>query len=294
MKILNLVNHNKPSQAPYYANKTSDPISKETKDEFPDIKVIKPDSVSLNGYSVPIEDNLYIKSKEIELKKELKNLKKELKHIHRIDMATNTIMGAAAVGSCALVFPLALALGEGLTGGMALVAGGGLLVAIASGIALDEIITKSSTTETHRKELSQNYDNGRVELDHLKKSEIYWAGDDRQLSPREQCLSMLNNLKKDAVKVFSGYCDELRDELRYEGASYGTRERLEVFSYVSAAAESVDGFFKKKYPELYEGKNDKHSEEHYERLLPEFVKDVINFRGNFEEEAQKNIPNFSY
>ncbi|MEQ8222603.1 MAG: hypothetical protein ABRQ37_09905, partial [Candidatus Eremiobacterota bacterium] len=190
MKILNLVNQNKPSQAPYYANKTSDPISKETKDEFPDIKVTKPDSVSLNGYSVPIEDNLYIKSKEIELKKELKNLKKELKDIHRIDLVTNTLIGAAGVGACVCVVPLALALGQGaLTGGMALLSGGGLLVGLAAGMALDSSITKCSTNETHRKELSQNYDNGRVELDHLKKSEIYWAGDDRQLSPREQCLS---------------------------------------------------------------------------------------------------------
>jgi len=75
---------------------------------------------------------------------------------------------------------------------------------------------------------------------------------------------------------------ELRDELRNEGASYSTRERLETFSYVSAAAESVDDFFKKKYPGLYEGKNDKHSEEYYERLFPEFFDDVINFRKNFE------------
>jgi len=273
--LKNFIGQSKPAQAPYYAKKTSGQISKETKKEFPDIKVIKSDSVTLNGYSLPVENKLYIKTREMELKNELKDLKKELKSIHRHDMGTAILFGVMAIGCCATVSPLIV----GLTVGSALFAGGGLVAGLASSM-IEEERSKGDTPKDLKKELAQNYDNGRMELDHLKKSEIYWPGEERELSPREKCLSMLNELKKDTVKLSSSY----------DGYISGSAKRMFGISTGKIAVASVDDFFEKKYPELYDAKNDKYDEEHYEKLHSALATDVIcfrvDFRKNFEKDAQ--------
>ena len=273
--------YKKPPDAPYYAQKSTGDFLPETLKEFPNLKNNKDrGTVHRGGYFMPTEDKEYLRSRERELKSELKNIEKETNKLTSNRSADNAkTLLAEGVGATSALLGIGSAIYalSGSAGAIAATIGSGIAF-IGSCIALDNITWKQhyercdfGKYEDRLENLENTYYQDRAELDHVKKSEIFWPN--RELSPREKCESEFKKIRSKAINNLAlTYSADYYDD-NYAGTPYGGSTSSDMVSYNhgrNSAIETVDGHYKKKYPEFY---NDeiKHSEEYYEKLLPKIM-----------------------
>ena len=152
---------------------TSEPISKETMKDFPDLNTgyhmyNGPAYSSTMGYETPVNDQVYIGKRSKELEADLTAIPPKMKILKTCHNAAEVVKVAGAVTFVAsLGCSVLAAMGASIPGSVMM----GMLVAGGATLMTGDIASETTNSAMHKNWI--NYYDGRTELDHLRRGETW-------------------------------------------------------------------------------------------------------------------------